>query len=258
MAIATLGSVIKQVLPESAVARLQLLDHWYRGEPELRLVSRVCNKTRSAVDVGANIGTYTALMRKHAASVVAYEPNPRLAERLARLYSDVRVRSAAVSDAPGTLTLSIPVKSGTSVHELGSVAQSFADEADVQRVTVPAVRLDDEDLGFVGFLKIDAEQHEREVLNGALGMIQRCRPIIMTEATPLLYADGLAEHFRFLTDLGYQGAFTFRGRILPMQEFRSETHANSAEFGQGDFMNPNVFFIPAERTLAEVFGSDRT
>lgn len=43
---------------------------------------------------------------------------------------------------------------------------------------VPALRIDDEDIGDIGFIKIDVEQHEVPVLQGAMGKIRGCRPSI--------------------------------------------------------------------------------
>lgn len=38
----SLRKLVKKVLPEKAVARLQEIDHWYHGEPELRFVKMAC------------------------------------------------------------------------------------------------------------------------------------------------------------------------------------------------------------------------
>lgn len=237
---------LRNVLPERVVAELQALDHWLRGEPELRLIRRLCSHNKTAVDVGANIGTYSHFMRKHARAVTAYEPNPSLASRLERLYSDVRVRNVAVSDRAGEVVLRIPVVGKNPQHELASISQKFEGVEAVMQYKVDAVRLEDETLVDVGFLKIDVEQHEREVLLGAIGCIRRWRPIVMTETTPLLYQAGLLESFRFLTELDYVGWFTFRNRSHPFDHFEPEVHASRTLFGTQDFMNPNVFFFPRE------------
>ena len=237
--------VAKQIIPERLLIHLQALDHLLNGEPELRLLKRLCPRGKVAIDVGANIGTYTYFLRRHAAQVVAYEPNPLLAERLQRAFPDVRVRNAAVSDRPGIVTLRMPVAHGRVAHELASISQSFDDAAEVVSYEIPAVTPDSEELDEVGFLKIDVEQHERQVLRGALRTIERCRPNILTEATPLLYDSGLIEAFRFLTELGYQGWFTFKNHAHPFSDFNPITHANPERRDKA-FMNTNIFFFPEE------------
>ncbi len=238
-----LKQLIRNLLPEPLEIRLQALDHYYRGEPELRDLPRVCDKGRLSLDIGANIGTYSYFLRRNSSRVVAYEPHPVLAARLRRLFADVDVREKAVSDAPGTLDLVVPVADGRAMHELGSIKQDFSDEEVVERHSVEVVTIDDEGFDDVGFIKIDVEQNEIPVLRGASETLVRCRPVVMTEVTPLLYEKSLVETFAFMGELGYQGWFTFEGVKRPFADFVPEQHANRALFGTR-FMNANVFFVP--------------
>jgi len=221
---------------------LQAFDHYRNGEPEIRLLRRLCPKDATALDIGANIGTYTYFLARYASQVRAYEPNPVLAARLAALFPRVCVRSVAVSNAASELVLKVPVESGRQLHELASVAQGF-DAANTVAYKVQAITIDSERLDNVGFIKIDVEQHEREVLRGALDTIARCRPIVMTEVTPLLYAHDLREEFRFVTDLGYEGWFSFEGNYFRFAEFEPTVHANPKQFATS-FMSSNIFFVP--------------
>jgi len=242
----TVRAIASRVLGEKALLRLEVLDHLWRGEPELRLVNRLCAPDKVAVDVGANIGIYTYLMSRHARHVVAYEPNPMLARRLRALFPRADIRNAAVSSRAGVVRLGMPVQNGRPLHELASIADTFEDSAEREVFDVDAVTLDGERLGNVGFLKVDVERHEREALGGALEMIRRCRPIVMTEVTPLLYERGLVETFRFLTDLGYRGWFRFGRPWAPFDRFDASVHANSKMFGTERFMSQNVIFLPEE------------
>ena len=139
----------------------------------------------------------------------------------------------------------MPFAHGRVEHELASISQPFDDATEVISYEIPAVTLESEQLDDVGFLKIDVEQHECHVLRGALRTIERCRPNVMTEATPLLYDAGLIETFRFLMELGYQGWFTFENRPYPFSKFDPVIHANPDRWGRA-FMNTNVFFFPEE------------
>ena len=108
---------------------------------------------------------------------------------------------------------------------------------------VPAVRIDDEDCGDIGFIKIDVEQHELAVFNGSLETIRKYGPVIMTEVTPLLYPRPLPEMFKNVTDMGYVGWFRFEGKYHPFTEFSEQIHANKAQWGRR-FMGANVIFLP--------------
>jgi FkbM family methyltransferase len=242
-------------LPERLSAHLHALDHYWRGEPEIRLLRRICSSNRTAVDVGANIGTYTYFLRTITSRVYAYEPNPELAARLERIFPKVRVRNVALSDRTATVELHIPKTNGKLRHELGSIAQSFGQ--DVQVHQVDAVTLDSEVLPDVGFLKIDVEQHERAVLRGALETISTWRPVIMTEVTPLLYESRLDQTLAFLTNLDYVGWFGFGRAYVPLTEFDPQHHANPVNWGNPNaFIRNNMFFFPRENDLARV-GPDR-
>jgi FkbM family methyltransferase len=244
-------SVLKNVLPEPVVMRLQAVDHYFNGEPELRLLKNVVPRGRTAIDAGANIGIYSYFLRTYASTVYAYEPNPDLADRLTRLLPTVRVRPVALSDAKRELVLRVPIEAGRVSHELGSVCQTFDEETRDFRVA--CVTVDSENLPDVGFIKIDVEQHEREVLRGALGTIRRCRPVLMVEVYPLKYRVSLPEEFAFLTAEGFCPWFRFAGKWHPFREFEQQTHARAENFGNPDrFVANNVLFFPGEHLLAPV------
>jgi hypothetical protein len=118
---------------------------------------------------------------------------------------------------------------------------------------VDAVTIDDEALEDVGFIKVDVEQHERQVLRGGLATIRRCRPVLLVELYPLRYARSLPEEVGFLTSAGYCPWFKFAGRWFPMSDFRQDEHARRENWGhEGRFVGNNVIFLPAEHELAKV------
>jgi hypothetical protein len=112
---------------------------------------------------------------------------------------------------------------------------------------VPALRIDDEPIGEIGFIKIDVEQHELPALHGALGKIREHRPSIMTEVTVLLYPKELPDMFAFVTEQAYTGFFKFRSKFLPFSQFKPSVHANEGNYGTKDFMANNVIFLPNEK-----------
>ncbi len=243
-------SMLSVVLPAPALMHLKALDHYVNGEPELRLLKHLVNPSRAAVDAGANIGTYSYFLRRQAAAVYAYEPNPKLAAKLRSGMPDVKVRQVALSDAPAELVFSVPIDDqGRPNHELGSVAQSFSGA--VESFAVQCITLDSESLPDVGFLKIDVEQHERQVLRGALDTIERCRPVVLIEVYPLKYERSLRDEFAFILDRRYVAWFCFAGQWMPMEKFDAATHAAPANFGSPDrFMGNNLILFPQEHPLA--------
>ena len=240
---------IHAAIPPRWLIHARAVDHYFNGERELRLVSRLCDPARNAVDIGANIGIYTYYLRRHSRHVFAFEPNPDLAGQLRILFpARVTVIQAAVSDKAGTATLHVPMVGSTSHHELGSI-EGGPDNASRQ-IEVPIMRLDDYDCGEVGFLKIDVERHDQAVLRGAEQTIRRSMPNILIEVTPLLYGKPLRKVFAPLLDLGYLAYFEFAGSYLPFERFDQQRHANPQSFGiEGQFMGTNMIFARTALSL---------
>jgi FkbM family methyltransferase len=183
-------------------------------EPEMALLPHLVPRDRVAVDVGANMGEYTAAFAEFAKGVVAFEPNPAMAKDLERLLSGrVKVIAAAVSDHPGTAELRIPTTgSGLATIE----AQNDLEGASYHTVSTPMVRLDDCDLGDVGFIKIDVEGHELAVLKGAEETLRRCKPVILVEIEDRHRRDAVASAVSHLKTLGYSPWYLRDKALTPL------------------------------------------
>jgi FkbM family methyltransferase len=148
--------------------------------------------------VGAWYGPWTFALTEHFAQVVAIEPNPQVAARLApslpRIATLVR---AAASDRRGEATLYAPAAVGAegvgSLHSVGVGLRAHI----VQMLPIDELGLDD-----VDFIKLDVEGHELPALRGASATIERCRPTIIAELEERLAPT--APVFRYLADLGYR------------------------------------------------------
>src|SRR5688500_13553298 len=83
-------------------------------EPEMTLLDTLCDRSRIGVDVGAKVGMYTYRIRKHAAAVLAFEPQPMLYSML-RVVFDGKggvVEPYALSNRRGTTTMRVPYAAG--------------------------------------------------------------------------------------------------------------------------------------------------
>jgi len=133
------------------------------------------------LDVGANRGHYALLVLeiKADAKVIAFEPNPELANLLDGIGNPrLKVVHAACSDFDGEATLY------TNGQEQGSgIATMLPESLELHQVVkvvqhkVPAMRLDgflrQQGLERVDLLKIDTEGHELKVLAGLGAAIER-------------------------------------------------------------------------------------
>lgn len=214
------GRLAERLLPPRLSIHTHVLWHWRYGEPELRLIGRLCEPAEGAVDVGASVGLYAYVLRRSAARCVCFEPNPGLAARLRRTFRDVRVEACALSDHDGEAELRMPRVAGVTYGGYGTIeagnrhaalaAESYA------TVRVPVRRLDDFDLGPVGVVKIDVEGHELAVLRGAEGLLRARAPSLVVEAEDRHKTGAPAAVCGHLEARGYSGFVWLGGRLHPM------------------------------------------
>jgi len=166
------------VLP--VVARL---DQCQGIEPESRFLTQIGPGKGVALDVGANYGLYTWALSKLYRKVVAFEPNHEAASQiLAARLPNVEVIFAGVSSANGIATLFIPRVNGVVLSGWASLDYRNCPDATVLvKQEVELRTLDSQRFEDVGFIKIDVEGHEIEVLRGGAKTIQRHHPHLLIE-----------------------------------------------------------------------------
>ena len=189
------------------------------GDPYLRLIASLADRSRLAVDVGAHLGDYTFFMRRHAAGCVAFECNPALVAHLRRRFGQsVDIRPDAVSDQKGATVLRIPRSDagkglGRATIEANNTLDDFSG---VDIVNVQTVRLDDAIDRPVGLIKVDVEGHEMAVLHGAERILQRDKPNLVLEIEERHAPGCVAAAFAFLGGLGYRGFYLRDGALVPV------------------------------------------
>lgn len=201
--------------PQVRVAR-RALRSWRTGEPELRLLPRLCSRRLHSLDVGANNGVYTWHLARWSAGVTAFEPQPEHAAILSRAFGRrVAVERVALSDSEGEAVLRVPLaalQDGLATIEPRNALGGGA----VRDYAVPRRRLDGYDLPPVGVVKIDVEGHELAVLQGAAALLARDRPHLLVEAEERHCPGTLASVAGFLSRFGYRPNVLRNGELLPL------------------------------------------
>lgn len=136
-------------------------------------------------DIGANWGFYALFVASRpgfTGRVEAFEPFPPTFADLRRtvdaagLADIIGVHQIALSDAVGTASMAPWDGLQSGLARLGAAA-----DAGTARVDVPLARLDGLGLPKPDVIKIDAEDHEAEVLQGAEGILDQARPMLVLE-----------------------------------------------------------------------------
>lgn len=178
----------KRVLPSFAVDRLQ---GWYypiwvlprasdSDEPDLVVVRAFLRPGDTAIDAGANYGSYTDAMASCVApggQVLAIEPIPRTFRLLKAVVRYRRLQAvlcvnAAVSDRKGVAEMTIP--------EMGDALNFYRASLDRSEVSGERVSVETDTLDSLasqleeapGFVKLDLEGHERTALAGASRLLE--------------------------------------------------------------------------------------
>ena len=240
-----------RIMPMRLYAAVRARRNLRRYEPELNVLPLLVDPNRTCVDAGANRGTYTYFLSKLSQHVYAYEPNPAMRWILKRVAArNVSISNVALSDRTGQAEFAVPKSNSAFRNNAGSleVAQLSQSTADIVRFQVPTARLDEQGVSNVGFIKIDVEGHEREVLAGARQVIERDRPVLLIEMMEALAPGETAGNSEFVEQLGYQSFLLVGKRLV---DYRLATQMT--EIGAGwDRRNPhlrsnNIIFLPVER-----------
>jgi len=212
------------------------------GEPEIRLLPYLVDPSRTAIDIGAAEGVYAFYLQRYAQRCIAFEPNPSSHAELKRALPGIEIHQAAVSAVEGEATLRIPVVNGIPYKGWGTIeTNNQLDELPphtVEEVEVRTVCPDRMALGDVGFVKIDVEGHELDVLAGLSGLLAKCLPNLLIEVGDSRRGGSLAEVRRRLDPLGYIGfRLDERGLLQALPQ-------------QADIKGSiNVIFIPLKNSL---------
>lgn len=222
---------------------LDLYGQWC--EFEVQVVAHFLRPGDTAIDVGANIGTHTVAFAEFVGPsglVHAFEPQRRNFHMLAgnvalNTLENVVCHHKAVGDADGEI-VSPPLPRPDMSFNFGGVALAHAAAGGE---CVPQVRLDSLDLAACRLIKIDTEGMEPQVLDGALDLIARCRPLLYVENSEPGASKPLAQR---LDALGYVARWSMFPYFDP-----NNFYANSVNIWQGVLPAANLICAPKEMDL---------
>ena len=213
---------------------------WRKGERELHLVPTLADPRRVSLDVGANRGVYAYAMLPHSAAVHAFEPNPKMFDMLRR-WADGRVtlHNMALGDATGDAELLVPHTARGYSNQRATLRRFHMTE-DYARMPVRTARLDDLGIANVGFIKIDVEGFEMQVLEGAAATLARDRPKLLIELEEIHTGRPLGTLIDEACGYGYRAFGLVDGALVP---FAALDRARHFRRGAPDYLF-NFVFLP--------------
>lgn len=193
---------------------------------------------KSVLDIGANIGVMSYYLSKKLPQnkVFAFEPQPdnlKTLERVIRFFklNNVVVFDFALGNQKGQVEMVLPIDGNTKLHGLSHVChESIEDFNEGEKFTVLVNALDSIETiksTSIGGIKLDVENFEFFVLEGAKQLLENQKPIVYTE---LWDNQNRVNCIKFMSDLGY--------------DCKNFIHNNLVDYQPGITKSQNFFFIP--------------
>lgn len=226
---------------------------WRTGEAGLRLLPGIVARERAAVDIGANKGVYTHYLSWLCPHVHAFEPNPRIYRILCRaLPANAAAHPVALASRDGVSgELFVPMHGST----FANVGASLNPRRKARHGTiqVPCRTLDSFNLRDVGFIRIDVDGFEAEVLAGAARTIARERPVLLITVDSAR-TGAFAPAAGLLRGAGMHGHVLSDGGLYPLDAPDAERTSG----GVTDFVfTPEESAVPPADTARRVDGRFR-
>ena len=158
---------------------------------------------KSIVDVGANIGNHSFYFANYLSydSIFCFEPiedNFLLLLMNMTQFPNLALLNAAASSKTGKLSMRLDSQNS------GSHTISDEGSVEIQALTIDrVVPMED-----VTLLKIDAEGHEPEILDGASDTLYRCRPLILMEDGDK-YCEFLPEEYKLVASWEHHRTYMY-------------------------------------------------
>jgi len=186
-----------------------------RGEPEIHLIPWLADRRRVSLDVDA--------LRHWASGRAVLHP-------------------IALGDTAGTAELRVPRRRHGFSNQGASLSPAKADRPHAA-LPVETARLDDLGIADIGFIKIDVEGFETEVLDGARETLRCDRPNLLVELEEKHTAASLSEMVSGICGYGYRCFALRHGTLTAFERLDLEAH-HRAPATRRDYIF-NFIFLPA-------------
>jgi FkbM family methyltransferase len=155
----------------------------------------LADRTKLSLDVGANVGAIAQMFEYHQYPCIAFEPQPEIHKLLVKNFSG-ETHNCALGSVESVEQM--PRLRYGARYNYGGM--SLNTRTELGSYPVPVKTLDSFNFQNVGFIKIDVEGWEEEVLKGATTTIIRDKPIMYIEDDRQEKSASLR---KYITGLGY-------------------------------------------------------
>ena len=164
-------------------------------EREIRILKKLVNSSKASVDIGVYRGIYSYFLTDLSKYVYAFEANPLLYSKINNSFKNkknIKIENIAISSSSGETDLRIPIRDlkadydheqkyrlGTAtIHKVNNLEnKEFETIKRIKKVSLDEFNFNHE----IGFIKIDVEGHELDVIQGGKNFILKNKPVMLIE-----------------------------------------------------------------------------
>ena len=189
-------------------------------EKELKVIERYSDKTKDALDIGVYRGVYSYKLSEYFKTVHSFEPNPLLypylEKNLNKIIKNIKLYNIALSDNNEETELKLPLRTTSmfkdnieELFQLGAATMHPANKIEkYKKIPIKTKKLDDIELkNEIGFIKIDVEGHEKNVLKGGEKIIKKNKPPLLVEIEKRHSGKDVIETIEFINSYGYNAYY---------------------------------------------------
>ena len=218
-------------------------------EKELGIIEKFADKSKDALDIGVYRGVYSYKLSQNFKTVHSFEPNPLLypylEKNLKKIIKNIKLYNFALSNNSGETNLKLPIRSTSlfkdNIEELFQLGAATIHQnnqiKNFKNIPCKMKKLDEIKIeNRIGFIKIDVEGHEKDVILGGTETIKKNKPVLLVEIEERHTKKPVIETINFINSFGYK-AFILNAN----NELKSISNIN-------DFKN-EINFIFLDKTI---------
>jgi len=204
-------------------------------EEELELLDKIVSKDLESIDVGVYKGIYTYRLSQLSKHVHSFEPNPLLfpylKKNLKKLSKNITLYNNALSNEIIETDLKIPKRSKTlsknnyeeryklgcgTIHKKNLLLNEEFITFRVKTERLDNIIIDNN----IGFIKIDVEGHEKNVLEGAKALIAKNKPNLLVEIEERHSNEKVENTINYINALGYKSYYLEKLNLISTSKIR--------------------------------------
>ncbi len=210
-------------------------------EKEIRILNTLVDESKASIDIGVYRGVYSYFLTQYSHFVYAFEANPLLHSNLRssfKNHNNIKIENLAVSSKEGYTSLRIPIRDVKAEYDydqkykLGIATihldnklenESFETFDQIKTTSLDSYKFKHP----IGFIKIDVEGHELEILKGAKNFLNTHKPIMIIEIEERHSGTPREEIISYIKNFGYEAFYVNdKFQVIPIKNISLVTNHN--------------------------------